>query len=61
MQPNGESIRVEAIDVLRGVAIFGMVLSGSIAFGGLLPAWMYHAQVPPPMHQFNPALPPHSK
>lgn len=51
------STRIEAIDVLRGIAIFGMVLSGSIAFGGLLPAWMYHAQVPPPLHQFNPAIP----
>lgn len=46
--------RVIELDVLRGVAIFGMVLSGSIAFGGLLPAWMYHAQVPPPLHQFEP-------
>ena len=34
-----------------------MVLSGSIAFGGVLPAWMYHAQVPPPLHTFNPAIP----
>lgn len=34
-----------------------MVLSGSIAFGDVLPAWMYHAQVPPPDHTFNPAIP----
>ncbi len=34
-----------------------MVLSGSIAFGDVLPAWMFHAQVPPPDHQFDPSLP----
>jgi predicted acyltransferase len=34
-----------------------MVLSGSIAFGNTLPAWMYHAQVPPPLHEFNSKLP----
>lgn len=45
--------RVQEVDILRGIAILGMVLSGSIAFGGLLPAWMYHAQVPPPSHQFD--------
>ncbi|MDP3444359.1 MAG: DUF5009 domain-containing protein, partial [Ignavibacteria bacterium] len=31
--------------------------SGSIPFGGFLPAWMYHAQLPPPSHVFNPNLP----
>jgi predicted acyltransferase len=49
--------RSESLDALRGFAILTMVLSGSIAFGGVLPAWMYHAQVPPPLHQFNPAIP----
>ena len=49
--------RNNSLDALRGIAILGMVLSGSIAFGGVLPAWMYHAQVPPPMHKFNPDLP----
>lgn len=49
--------RVDELDILRGIAIMGMVLSGSIAFGGLLPAWMYHAQVPPPNHQFDPTRP----
>lgn len=49
--------RNEAIDALRGFAIFTMILSGSIAFGGVLPAWMYHAQVPPPQHIFNPQIP----
>ena len=49
--------RNESLDALRGFAILTMVLSGSIAYGDVLPAWMYHAQVPPPLHQFNPALP----
>ncbi len=49
--------RNESLDALRGLAILAMVLSGSIAFGGVLPAWMYHAQVPPPAHRFNPELP----
>lgn len=37
--------RYEPLDALRGIAIIGMVLSGTIAAG--LPAWMYHAQVGP--------------
>lgn len=49
--------RADALDALRGIAILAMVLSGTIPFGGALPAWMYHAQVPPPEHQFNPNLP----
>ncbi|MCX8019644.1 MAG: DUF5009 domain-containing protein [Chitinophagaceae bacterium] len=49
--------RNESLDALRGFAILTMILSGSIAFGGVLPAWMYHAQVPPPLHQFNPKIP----
>lgn len=49
--------RYSSLDALRGFAIFSMILSGSIAFGDALPAWMYHAQVPPPNHQFNPLLP----
>ncbi len=49
--------RNQSLDALRGIAILGMVLSGSIAFGGLLPGWMYHAQVPPPLHKFNANLP----
>ncbi len=48
--------RFLSLDSLRGLAILLMVLSGSIAFGGVLPAWMYHAQVPPPTHTFNPAV-----
>jgi predicted acyltransferase len=48
--------RNQTLDALRGYAILTMVLSGSIAFGDTLPAWMYHAQVPPPLHQFVPTL-----
>jgi predicted acyltransferase len=49
--------RNESLDALRGFAILSMVLSGAIAFGGVLPAWMYHAQVPPPVHKFDPSIP----
>jgi predicted acyltransferase len=48
--------RLLSLDALRGLAILLMVLSGSIAFGNVLPAWMYHTQVPPPMHIFNPNI-----
>ncbi len=44
------------LDALRGIAILLMVLSSRIPFG-VLPEWMYHAQVPPPNHVFNPAIP----
>ena len=47
--------RVSSLDALRGFAILTMVLAGAIAFGEL-PSWMYHAQTPPPSHEFNPAL-----
>ncbi len=49
--------RSQSLDALRGISILLMVLSGSIAFGGVLPAWMYHAQEPPPDHVFRPELP----
>jgi predicted acyltransferase len=49
--------RFLSLDALRGLAVLLMILSGSIAFGGMLPAWMYHAQVPPPLHKFNPDIP----
>ncbi len=48
--------RAYALDALRGFAMLTMVLSGVIPFG-VLPRWMYHAQVPPPDHVFNPNLP----
>lgn len=48
--------RNESLDALRGCSILAMVLSGSISFSASLPAWMYHAQVPPPNHTFMPAI-----
>lgn len=48
--------RAYALDALRGFAILTMVLSGVVPYG-VLPAWMYHAQLPPPNHKFNPGLP----
>lgn len=49
--------REPALDALRGLAVLGMVLSGSIGFGGALPGWMYHAQLPPPAHRLVATLP----
>jgi hypothetical protein len=49
--------RADALDALRGLAVLFMVLSGAIHFENPLPAWMYHAQVPPPDFKFNPNLP----
>ena len=49
--------RLNEIDLLRGFAVIGMVFSGILPFNGALPAWMYHAQVPPPKHIFDPNLP----
>jgi len=45
--------RFTALDALRGFAILGMCLSGRIPWDGL-PAWMYHAQSPPPTHEVSP-------
>lgn len=45
-----------ALDALRGLAIFLMIISGRIPFGPL-PGWMYHVQNPPPTHAFNPNIP----
>jgi predicted acyltransferase len=47
--------RALSLDALRGYAILTMALAGNIAFG-VLPAWMYHAQTPPPAHQFDPSV-----
>ncbi len=49
--------RALTIDLLRGVAIIGMVLSGQILWNAELPAWMFHAQVPPPEFRFDPTVP----
>jgi predicted acyltransferase len=46
--------RSKAIDALRGYAILTMVLCDSIS--NTLPSWMYHTQVPPPDHIFNPSI-----
>ena len=48
--------RNQSLDALRGFAILTMILSGSIAYGDILPAWMFHAQVPPPLHKFDPTI-----
>jgi predicted acyltransferase len=48
--------RALALDALRGLSILAMALSGYIPYG-VLPNWMYHAQVPPPQHIFNPQIP----
>jgi len=50
-------MREQSIDVLRGIAIVGMVLSGTISRSPDLPGWLFHAQIPPPDFKFNPALP----
>lgn len=39
--------RIGAIDALRGLTIFGMILCASIGYFSDLPAWMFHCQVPP--------------
>src|SRR3974390_219932 len=50
--------RSYALDALRGLAILGMILSGQLPFGEhALPSWMYHAQVPPPKHEWIGTLP----
>jgi predicted acyltransferase len=46
--------RVHALDALRGIAILMMILSGVVP--GTYPAWMHHAQVPPPNEVFNPNI-----
>jgi len=48
--------RALALDALRGIAILGMCLSGVIPWN-TLPAWMYHAQTPPPARTFAPDVP----
>ncbi|MFO7873268.1 MAG: DUF5009 domain-containing protein [Bacteroidales bacterium] len=46
-----------SLDVLRGLAIIGMVLSGTISRNPELPSWLFHAQIPPPDFDFNTNLP----
>ena len=45
-----------ALDVLRGLSIFGMVFSAIIPHT-VLPAWMYHVQNPPPTHALDISIP----
>lgn len=49
--------RAYAVDLLRGLAIVGMVLSGQILWHAELSAWLFHAQVPPPSFRFDPSVP----
>jgi predicted acyltransferase len=56
LEVNPAPRRALSLDALRGLAILMMVFASSIPFG-VLPSWMYHAQEPPPLHTFNPALP----
>ncbi|NUN09631.1 MAG: DUF5009 domain-containing protein [Ignavibacteriaceae bacterium] len=51
-----EPRRALALDALRGFAILTMILSSRIPYG-VLPGWMYHVQVPPPIHKFNAFIP----
>lgn len=52
-----DSRRALSLDALRGAAVLGMVLSGLVPFlENTLPAWMYHAQTPPPAHVYDPAI-----
>ena len=44
------------LDFLRGLSIFGMVLS-AIQPHGVMPGWMYHVQNPPPTHDLNMDVP----
>lgn len=55
MGNNNQKPRAHALDALRGYAIITMVLSAMEAFS-VLPRWMYHAQVPPPNHVFDPTI-----
>jgi predicted acyltransferase len=49
--------RDAGLDFLRGIAIFGMVLSGTISRNPDLPGWLFHAQIGPPDFVFNSANP----
>lgn len=44
--------RYLSLDLLRGLSIFGMVFSALVP-AGVLPAWMYHIQNPPPNHNLD--------
>lgn len=46
--------RIVSIDILRCIAIIGMVMSSNIGTSSGLPGWMFHAQTPPPSYVFAP-------
>ena len=48
--------RYLSLDLLRGLSIFGMIFSAIIPYG-VLPAWMYHIQNPPPTHVLDMGVP----
>ena len=48
--------RIASIDILRGITIAGMILCANIGYNSNLPAWMFHAQTPPPTYVFNPEV-----
>ena len=48
--------RYMPLDFLRGLSIFGMVLS-AIQPHGVMPGWMYHVQNPPPAHDLDMSVP----
>ncbi|MCC6549046.1 MAG: DUF5009 domain-containing protein [Ignavibacteriaceae bacterium] len=56
MADKTDSGRDYSLDALRGFAILTMILSGRVPWG-VLPGWMYHVQVPPPAHKFDPSVP----
>lgn len=48
--------RIQSIDALRGISIFGMIFCASIGWSSNLPDWMFHCQVPPPDYVFRPEV-----
>jgi predicted acyltransferase len=48
-------LRAYAVDALRGLAFLGVALGEAKPYE-VLPAWMYHAQEPPPTHEINPDI-----
>ncbi|MGN1210295.1 MAG: DUF5009 domain-containing protein, partial [Candidatus Cryptobacteroides sp.] len=49
--------RIVSVDVLRGLTILGMTMCAYIGWNSGLPAWMFHAQTPPPTYEFRPDVP----
>ncbi|MBR4882325.1 MAG: DUF5009 domain-containing protein, partial [Bacteroidales bacterium] len=47
--------RFLSLDFLRGISIFGMIFSAIVPYG-VLPAWMYHVQNPPPTHALDTSI-----